>query len=222
MSLILTISRFSASSLHVVTVSLGHDRWPWLNKKRELSIDLINNHGLAFLRGFTSQTRDPCLAPALARHGHAEAPESCKRVICDLQCSRNETTIHRAWGDCVCDEECAGAMLRMLYLADRSWTMILTQVLIFTYWCILLTVEEFHVFCRVSITRLSFHRSLFHACVEEDLHKIRAIINACVHPHMPMQSGTLSRCGAWERSSDSVLSHVWLLPGGFRCSQKQS
>lgn len=54
------------SSLPIRTVNLSRDGCLWLNKRWELPIDMINNHGQAYRRGFTTQTSEPGLVSMLA------------------------------------------------------------------------------------------------------------------------------------------------------------
>lgn len=125
------------------------------------------------------------------------------------------------------------------YLAARSQPLrqtILIQVLIFTYWCIFLTVgrvwgipAEFWYHTAVllcssdHLTQSVVRESLFHACVTETFPKNQSrVFNMCVYSYIWMQSATFKSSGAWSRISDPVVSQVRLLWGGFRCMQEKS
>lgn len=125
------------------------------------------------------------------------------------------------------------------YLATRSRPLrqtILIQVLIFTDWCIFLTVgrvwgvpaEFWHqtatLLCSPDhFTQSVIPYSLFHTRVTGTLPKNQSRgFTLCVYSYIWMQSATFKSSGAWARISDPVVSHVWLLWGGFRCIQEKS
>lgn len=131
-------------------------------------------------------------------------------------------------GKCVMERYCRCS------LADRSWRdKTLTQVLIFTYWCIFPRWNVWGILQSFDKEQQQFSAAFLSFCpvihsptapithVPENLPKSRPRVSIHVHT-FTLQSGILHGSGVRSRISDSVVSHMQLLWRGSWCSRDQS